>query len=142
MMTAFISAALGSLAFSLLISVPRRVLLYTALNGGTGWLLYTILQPHIGLLAATFAAGIFMAAVTEAVARLGRVPRFAVYIPSFIPFVPGADIYKSLYYLMTSQPAEAITHLSLVVSIAGMLALADVIVVKSTDTLFRHKHKM
>ena len=101
--TEMIYAVAGTVAFSILFSVPRRYYLYCGLIGGAGWLVYSlsgrILPPEGAALSAT----VIVILLSRIAAVIGRCPATIFMIPGIFPLIPGAGIYWTSYYIVTEQ---------------------------------------
>lgn len=133
MMESVIGAFLTSVAYAFVLQVPRDKIIAAAINGAAAWLLYRTLSSHCTLLFSVYAAGISMAAGAHLLARIRKTPVLVILIPSFIPFVPGGDIYKCIYYLLMDQTALSAHHLGNTIAISGMIALGNI----SVETFYQ-----
>jgi uncharacterized membrane protein YjjB (DUF3815 family) len=101
--TEMIYAVAGTVAFSILFSVPRRYYLSCGLIGGAGWLVYSlsgrILPPEGAALSAT----VIVILLSRIAAVIGRCPATIFMIPGIFPLIPGAGIYWTSYYIVTEQ---------------------------------------
>lgn len=121
-----IGAVLTSIAYSFVLSVPKDKIITAAINGGVAWLLYKMLLPTCTLLFSVYIAGICMAVGAQLLARMQKTPILVILIPSFIPFVPGGDIYKCIYYLLIDQTTLSAHHFGNTIAISGMIALGNI----------------
>ena len=101
--TEMIYAVAGTVAFSILFSVPRRYYLSCGFIGGAGWLVYSlsgrILPPEGAALSAT----VIVILLSRIAAVIGRCPATIFMIPGIFPLIPGAGIYWTSYYIVTEQ---------------------------------------
>ncbi len=112
---------------------PERLLKYTALIGGLGWLTYLFFSKDYNLMLATYLSSFLIATLSNISAIYFKVPVTVFFIPSFIPLVPGATMYRSIYsYIMGDTPSGT-AYLLETFFIAIMIALA----ILTTDSLFR-----
>lgn len=130
-------AFMTSVAYSLVMQVPADKIIPSSINGALAWLIYLLLHETCGLAFSTYAAGIIMAVGTQWLSRRYKTPITVILIPSFIPFVPGADIYKCMFYLMKGQSALSVYHLGITITVAGMIGLGS-ISVEAILRLFKH----
>ena len=98
---------IGSVWFAILFGVYDRRLIVIALGGGAGWIVYLSSlacgqSVFIGLLAASM----FVAAVSEILARLLKTPVILLLVPMLIPEIPGGDLYYTMYYLVQGSYTE------------------------------------
>ena len=87
-----ILSAFACAAFSVVFNAPRRELFWCGLNGGLGWLVYSLLMAKSNhAVSATLAAA---AAVTLAARLLSyhrQAPSTLYHIPGILPLVPGGN---------------------------------------------------
>ena len=116
-------AFMTSVAYSLVMQVPSDKIIPASVNGAFAWFIFLLLNNMCGLAFSTYIAGICMSMGTQLLSRKYRTPITVILIPSFIPFVPGADIYKCMFYLMKGQSSLSVYHLGLTITVAGMIGL-------------------
>ena len=87
------------IGFSVLIEAPKRCLVVNGILGMAGWAVYLYTERYTTTL-----------------------------IPSILTIVPGAGMYKTVYYLFTADTQEALSSLVLTIGAAGAIALAIFIV--------------
>ena len=98
----FIAATIGTIAFSLLFSVPKGYYPWCGLVGGTGWLCYLIFSS-IGIVASCFIATCVVVCLSRYLANKMRCPVTIFLISGIFPLVPGAGIYWTAYYTIMEQ---------------------------------------
>ena len=102
------SAAVGTIAFSLLYGVPRRHYLACGLIGAAGWLVYRVmLSMGISLSFSVFFAAVIIVLLSRFAAVRRQCPGTVFLITGIFPLVPGGQFYWASYYLVTNQLAEA-----------------------------------
>ena len=103
MILKIIQATVGTVAFSILFSVPKKYYISCGLTGGAGWLVYSLvclkLSPATGAIFATMVV-ILLSRVQAVVMKC---PVTIFMIPGIFPLVPGAGIYWTSYYIVTEQ---------------------------------------
>ena len=103
-----LAAFFGTIAFSILYDIPFRYLTTCGAIGALGWLVYSILIKHIGNSASIFAATVAIALVSRYAAVMKKAPEIVFLISGIFPLVPGAGIYWTAYYLVSSQMEAAL----------------------------------
>ena len=93
-----------------------------------GWAVYLYTERYTSMLMATFVSGLVLAVISHILARLIKTPVTTTLIPSILTIVPGAGMYKTVYYLFTADTQEALSSLVLTIGAAGAIALAIFIV--------------
>ena len=127
-----VTAALGTVGFSILFYVhPRRLALATV-GGVLTCAVYLLARHFIGgellpnLLGALVGAGF-----SEICARLTKVPVPVYMVPCVIPLVPGSALYGTMFNFVAGNYASAataaLTSLEVALGIAGGIVVASVI---------------
>ena len=124
-----ITAALGTVGFSILFFVhPRRLLLATV--GGVFTTAIYLLVGHFigGELMATLLGSLAGAGFSEVCARLTKVPVPVYMVPCVIPLVPGSALYATMFnfvagnYDAAAKAAMTTLQASLGISIGIVVA--------------------
>ena len=100
-------ALVGTVAFALLFSVPRRYYLWCGLIGGAGWAAFKLIDPFWGRTAAIFCAAALVIFLSRLRAVKERCPVTIFMVAGLFPLVPGAGIYWAIYELVMDNPAAA-----------------------------------
>ena len=104
MIIELISAAIGTIAFSLLFGVPKAYYLPCGAIGAAGWLMYRLmLLANIGTTFAVFFATVVIVLLSRFTAVRKKCPSTKFMITGIFPLVPGAEFYWAAYYLVTNQ---------------------------------------
>lgn len=112
---------------------PKKMIKYTALIGGLGWLCYLFFIKDYNLMVATYLSSFLIATLSNIAAIFFKVPVTVFFIPSFIPLVPGATMYRSIYSYIRGDTSVGTAYLLETFFIAIMIALA----ILTSDSLFR-----
>ena len=130
MILELISAAVGTMAFSLLFGVPRKYYIYCGGIGAAGWLVYKLMLESVGLSVAVsvFFATIVIMLLSRFAAVLEKCPATVFMIAGIFPVVPGAQIYWATYYLVTDQLHAAFDSGFLAIKIMISIVLGIVVV--------------
>lgn len=112
---------------------PKKLLKYTALIGGLGWFFYLVFLKDYNLMVATYLSSFVIATLSNIAAMFFKVPVTVFFIPSFIPLVPGATMYRAVYSYIMGESSVGNAYLIEALFIAVMIALA----ILTTDSLFR-----
>ena len=121
-----VGAFLAVFGFSLLVDMPRKYLVYAGITGGAGWL-------GTSQVAAAFFSSLAAALLSQVFARVLKAPVTIFLVAGILPTVPGASIYRSVYFLIQGQTKWYNFYLIQTIQIAGAMAVAIFIV----DSLFR-----
>ena len=129
-----VGAFLAVLGVSLLIEMPKKYLIYAGITGGIGWLAYLLSEKAgTSLVAAAFFSSLSAALLAQLFARLLKAPVTIFLVAGILPTVPGASIYRSVYFLIQGHTKWSNYYLVETLQIAGAMAVAIFIV----DSMFR-----
>ena len=127
-----LTAALGTVGFSILFYVhPRRLTLATL--GGVLTTAVYLLGGHFigGELLPSLLGALAGAGFSEICARLTRVPVPVYMVPCVIPLVPGSALYATMFNFVSGQyklaADAALTTLEVSLGIAGGIVIASVL---------------
>ena len=139
MILELISAAVGTVAFSLLFGVPRKFYPYCGGIGAAGWLMYKLMLEKVGLSIAVsvFLATIVIVLLSRYAAVFEKCPATIFLITGIFPVVPGAQIYWATYYLVTDQLHAAFDSGFLALKIMISIVLGIVVVFEIPYKFFR-----
>ena len=132
-----LAACIGTVAFSVLFGVPKKYYHHCGIIGGAGWFLYAVLSAYTGLSPTeiTFFATVLVMLMSRFAAVKERCPVTVFVISGIFPLVPGAGIYWTAYYLVTSQMELALS--------SGFAALkAAVAIVLGIVAVFELPHRV
>lgn len=118
-------AFVSVLAFSIILEVPKKYLLYTSCVGAFGWAVY-LFAIYFG---ASFVSGSLISALGTAVisnvlARIRKAPVTTFFVPGILPIVPGVGMFRTVYYLLEKDFSLARQYLLDTLMAAGGIALA------------------
>lgn len=103
MIMQLIAAMAGTIAFSVLFSVPRKYYVYCGLIGGAGWGIYSLtLEASSPAIASMFATMVVIL-LSRFTAVWKCCPVTIFLISGIFPLVPGAGVYWTAYYIVTDQ---------------------------------------
>lgn len=127
-------AFLAVISFALILEVPRTYILYAGLVGALGWLVYLLIDLAAGSVTmAAFVSSLGVALISHIFARKFKAPVTVFLVAGILPSVPGASIYKSVYYVISDASSVANFYLVETLQIAGAIAMAIFIM----DSIFR-----
>ncbi|MCI7796285.1 MAG: threonine/serine exporter family protein [Lachnospiraceae bacterium] len=129
-----VSAFFVVFMFTVLLELPRRYVLYTAASGAMGWWMYLMVQnAWNSSMMAAFVSTLVVAFLSHILARLKKAPVTVFFVSGTLPAVPGAAIYRSVYYFIHNDPDRCSYYLAETLQVAGAIAMAIFIM----DSLFR-----
>ena len=134
MIIQIISAFSAVFMFTMLLEIPRKYVIYASVSGAIGWWVYLIVQEKedSSMLAAFFST-LVVAFLSHILARIKKAPVTVFLVSGTLPAVPGAAIYRSVYFLLHDEQVQAIHYLNETILIAGGIAMA----ISIMDSLFR-----
>ena len=124
-----ITAALGSLGFSLIFNVRGRPLLFGALGGLIAWGVYLGCRGQgisdvMGYLISSMVITIY----AEICARRFRAPATVFLMSSAIPLIPGGSLYRTMVYAVKMQGAEFLQAGTHTMLLAGAISAGIILV--------------
>lgn len=124
MILQFIISLIATLAFAYLFAAPKSELLYCGLTGAIGWLVYLFcIDMGAGIAFANILASFALTVASRVFAVIRRNPSTVYLRPGIFPLVPGAGIYYTAYYFITSDHAQASTYGSQTLIVAGSIVI-------------------
>lgn len=134
MVIQILSAYFAVLLFAIVLEVPRKHLPFSAATGAVGWFVYVLIKDvgHSSMTAA-FLSTLVLALMSHILARVRKAPVTAFLVPGILPAVPGAAIYRCVYYLIRNESPISVHYLVETLQIAGAMAMAIFII----DSVFR-----
>ena len=136
-----LAAVIGTVAFSVLYSVPREYYPYCGFIGGGGWLVYCLFIPHASAPEATFIAAILVVLLSRICAVWERCPVTIFLISGIFPLVPGGGVYWAAYYIVTAQMDLAAKTGFMALKVAVAVVLGIVIVFQIPQSAFKMKRR-
>lgn len=109
------SSFFGTVAFSILYSIPPKYYFACGCNGLLGWIVYQLAIPYFGDTVAIFLTTIALYLYARIMAVRLKCPEIVFLLAGIFPIVPGAGIYWTAYYLVAGNMDAA--------SVAGSGAL-------------------
>lgn len=132
-MTEMIIQSAGGLVavvgFGIVLGVPRRFLFWSGLAGGLGWLVYLAAEAVLqSFLLSTFLGAVVISLGAHICARVFKTPVTMFLIPANMTLVPGAGMYRIVYFILHSQNDVSSYYFQQTLQAAAMIALAIFIV--------------
>jgi uncharacterized membrane protein YjjB (DUF3815 family) len=129
-----VGAFLAVISFSLILELPRKYVVLAGSIGAAGWLAYLLVDAAAGsVIAAAFLSTLLVALASHVSARIFKAPVTVFLVAGILPSVPGASIYRSVSYVISSNPELSSYYLVQTLQISGAIAMAIFIM----DSLFR-----
>ena len=108
----FAAAFLGTVAFSVLFSVPREHYPLCGTIGGIGWLICWICTNpfHMSAVTGSFIATVFIVTASRIGSTVRKCPVTLFLIAGIFPLVPGIGIYRTIYYTLMKESAQSLYY--------------------------------
>ena len=136
MVAQLIAVFIGVVGFGIILEVQKKYLVYGGIAGTIGWAAYLICQqmmPAGGIFVSSFCISL----LSQIFARKLRCPVTVFLIPAVYPTVPGAGIYRTVYYIIMGENSLAGHYFLDTLTTAGMIALGIYLV----DILWKLKKR-
>ena len=134
MMFQVISAVLSVYFFTMLLEIPKRYAIGCSIAGGVNWWVYLLTMENMNSsMMAAFFASMAVAFFSQVFARVQKTPVNVFLVAGILPTVPGAGIYRTVYYLIHNNSNQCTYYLLQTIKTAGAIAMGIFV----TDSLFR-----
>lgn len=121
-------------SFSMILEVPKKLVLWSGLAGGLCWLVYLLVKDaSASVVLSAFVSGLSVAWFGQTAAKRLKAPATVFLIPGILPLVPGASIYHSVYFMIHNSREQSVYYLMETLQIAGAIAMAVFLM----DSLFQ-----
>lgn len=127
MILQLISVFIGVVGFGIVLEVPKKYLVYSGIAGTVGWAAYLLGQILLSV-GSVFFSSFCIALLSQIFARKLKCPVTIFLIPGIYPSVPGAGIYRTVYYIIVGSNSMAGHYFIETLTTAGMIALGIYIV--------------
>lgn len=131
-----IYASIASFAFAVLYHIKGRSMIFSAIGGGLGWLVYLILiHYNNSVTVSLFAASITVSIYSEIMARILKNPVTVFILCGIIPLVPGNGMYYTMYETISGNLTKSVHWGFQTLMSAGSIAIAIVFVSSITKLI-------
>ncbi len=117
-----LSVFIGVIGFGIVLEVQKKHLVYCGIAGTIGWIAFLICQQILPM-GGTFVSSFCIALLSQIFARKLKSPVTVFLIPAIYPSVPGAGIYRTVYYIIMGENTLAGQYFLSTLTTAGMIAL-------------------
>lgn len=115
--------------FSVAMDIPKKLITWAGFSGMVGWAVYlTSAQLGITKAGAAFWSSFAVVIVSNILARRLKAPVTVFFVAGILPAVPGASIYRAVFYFIDGKTALSQFYIVETMLIAGAMALAIFIV--------------
>ena len=110
-------------AFGILFNAPKETLVRCGLIGMGGWLIYYLLEDYSNnAILATLAATVFIAVLSQQLAKFYKTPVIIYSVAGIIPLVPGGLAYDAMRNFVENDYNLALALAAKVLMMAGSIA--------------------
>jgi uncharacterized membrane protein YjjB (DUF3815 family) len=121
----FLFCLLATVAYSILMSVPKKAVIWASFLAGIGYIIYDLIFIYGKQeLLAYFTATLFIAISGEGLARIIKMSSIMFIFPAIIPLVPGIGLYRTMLMLVENDFNNFLRAGSQTLFIAGSMAAA------------------
>lgn len=118
-----LTSFIGTGAFGIIFNVPKESLVKCGLIGMGGWLIYYLLEGYTNdAVLATLAATIFIAVLSQELAKFYKTPVIIFSVSGIIPLVPGGMAYDAMRNFVENDYNTALALAAKVLMLAGAIA--------------------
>ena len=104
MLIQVIGAFFSVVAFSFLLHVPRKYIIWAGFTGAVGWWIYLFLIGiNLSVAMSTFLSGCLVSLCGQIFARVLKAPVTIFVIPGILPLVPGAGMFRIAHSVIRSD---------------------------------------
>ena len=127
MVIEIISCVVGTIAFSVIMKVPKKSLIIVAIGSTISATIERIITGIYGDFAGCLISMICLSFYCELMARFVKIPTTVILMPSTIPLLPGSSIYYAMFYATQSDTELFISYIKLTIYAGLGIALGAVI---------------
>ncbi len=136
MIIKILAAYVTTMCFAIYINVSKKEIVFSGLTGCIGWLVYIISSTYLDeIIYSNFFAAIAISTTAHILAKIRKNPVTIYQIAGMFPIVPGAGMYKTLYYIVNEDYSLSMKYLFETLQIAGGIAAAIVLVATFNNLL-------
>ena len=133
---------IGCMGFCIIFNIHGKGSLLCALGGVLVWIVYSLtLQLSGSDLAGYFWGTLVAAGFSELMARVRKCPAISYLVVAIFPLIPGAGVYYTMRYAVLGQMDLFASQLMHTAAIAGIMAVAILLVSTSVRLWFSRKMK-
>jgi uncharacterized membrane protein YjjB (DUF3815 family) len=137
-----VTSYLATCAFGIIFNIPMKPLLHGGLIGMIAWLIYFFLFQYSGNdFAATFAASLVIAIMSQIFARVCKNPVILYSVSGIIPLVPGGLTYSVMSRAVDNHFDVAIYFAEKAFVLSGAIAMGLIFAEVLYQIFEKIKHK-
>jgi uncharacterized membrane protein YjjB (DUF3815 family) len=118
-----VTSFIATTCFGIIFNAPKQTLVKCGLIGMGGWGIYYLLEGFSDdAILATLAATIFIAVISQMLAKYVKMPVIIFSVAGIIPLVPGGLAYDAMRHFVENDYISAIGLAAKVLMLAGSIA--------------------
>lgn len=121
-------SCLGCIGFCLLFNIRGKMIPLATIGGTLGWFVFMLFNNMHNTIIQSFLAMLAVAAYSEIMARIYKMPVTVFLIVGLIPLVPGSNIYYTMEHCISGNIMEFMKTGLDTLAISGALALGILLV--------------
>ena len=142
LLASLLPCLIGCIGFCIIFNIHGRGGLLCALGGVLVWIVYSLMLQFTGSdLSGYFWGTLVAAAYSETMARVRKCPAISYLVVAIFPLIPGAGVYYTMRYAVLGQMDLFASQLMHTAAIAGIMAVAILLVSTSVRLWNNHKIK-
>ncbi|MFV9511715.1 threonine/serine exporter family protein [Tepidibacillus sp. LV47] len=136
----FYTSFFATIAFGVIFNVPKKALFSGGTIGMFGFVLYSLLSVQFGydMVAATWISTLFVAIMSQLLARLQKMPVTVFSVAGIIPLVPGGLAYETMRNFVENEYFLAIQLATKTLLLSGAIAFGLIISGVISQTIKRN----
>lgn len=132
----------GTIAFSTILNVPKRALVYCGLTGASGWMTYKFFMFLFNeIIVANFMAAIVIGLIYMQLSRRLRIPVIILNTPAILPLVPGNAAYLFVRYAVEGDYVASVQHLMTVFKVSGAIVFGFMFISLAEQQIRRQRQE-
>lgn len=123
-----ITGTVGTLGFSLLFNVRGKRIVFATLGGFISWTLYILFNyATASEVLSYFLSAALITVYCEIMARVIKTPTSTFILPSLIPLIPGASLYRTMRTVFSGDMGATLDMAVHTLKLAAALALGIIV---------------
>lgn len=132
----------ATIAFSVMLNIPKKELLYCGIAGGVGWFLYTVSMANgFSSTFSNFVGTICIAYLSRFFAIRRKTPILVFLISGIITLVPGIALYNTALNIILQNNEKATFYALETIKISCAIAFGIILVLSLPSFLFKKYSK-
>ncbi|TCT16797.1 uncharacterized membrane protein YjjB (DUF3815 family) [Natranaerovirga pectinivora] len=128
MIVQVVSAFFATYFFAIIFNISKKHLIPCGITGAIGWGVYFIcMNFSLTVVVSSFFGALTVAFTAHILAKKKKTPVTVFLISGIIPLVPGAGMYRTVFYIITDDFTMSTQYGLETLQIAGVIAIAIIL---------------